>query len=132
MRVWRGISFAPQARHVDDGTLLRPNAEFQVPLLYVSFARSPLDATRRNGISRIRPKTPAGLKWFADQPSFHAAIEKRCSRKTGGTIGKGRSFDDLFACGDVALEPITGLGALFVNDAFLRLDAESNLFPHTV
>jgi len=42
------------------------------------------------------------------------------------------AIDGVFACGDVALEPITGLGALYVNDAFLRLDAESNLFPHTV
>jgi hypothetical protein len=117
------------------------------------------DALVRTYILRIRPRALAEIDWFARQPSFHAAIEtaalavnsrrKRYShqrrltklaleRARGALSKRARAmeeaddFSELFDLIDAALEPIPGLGELYVYDTALRIGAKLNLFPEKV
>jgi len=118
-----------------------------------------LDAIVRTYIRQIRPRAQAEIDWFARQPSLHAAIEtaalavnsrgKRYShqrrltklaleRARGALSKRARAmeeaddFSELFHLIDAALEPIPGLGELYVYDTSLRIGAKLNLFPKKV
>jgi hypothetical protein len=52
--------------------------------------------------------------------------------KHARAIQKAHDFDDLFHLIDTALEPIPGLGELYVYDTTLRIGAKLNLFPDKV
>lgn len=118
-----------------------------------------LDIIVRANISRIRPKAQAEIGWFAHQPSLHAAIEKaalavnsqgkryshqrRLTKlsleraldallKKAGAMEQARDVAELFALIDAALEPIQGLGELYVYDRTLRIGSRWSLFPEKV
>jgi len=119
----------------------------------------PLDAIVRTYIRRIRPRAQTEIDRFVSQPSLRAAIRnaalavnsrgKRYSHqrrlakvaleraldalsKHARAIQKAHDFDDLFHLIDTALEPIPGLGELYVYDTTLRIGAKLNLFPDKV
>lgn len=119
----------------------------------------PLDAIVRTYIRRIRPRAQTEIDWFVRQPSLRPAIRnaalavnsrgKRYSHqrrltkvaleraldvlsKHARAIQKAHDFDDLFHLIDTALEPISGLGELYVYDTTLRIGAKLNLFPDKV
>lgn len=119
----------------------------------------PLDAIVRTYIHRIRPRSQTEIDWFVRQPSLRAAIRnaalavnsrgKRYSHqrrltkvaleraldvlsKHARAIQKAHDFDDLVHLIDTALEPISGLGELYVYDTTLRIGAKLNLFPDKV
>jgi hypothetical protein len=110
-------------------------------------------------IAKIRPNAQDELDWFRQQPTLQSAIEfaalatdkrgkryahQRRLKKTSlerarqvlltnaVAIGKSRSFDDLFALIDAMLEPIEGIGELYVYDTALRIGARLNLLPTKV
>ena len=112
-----------------------------------------LDAIVRTYIRQIRPRAQAEIDWFARQPSLLAAIKnatmavnscgKRYSQqrrltklalerafgalsKRAGAIEQAHDFSDLFGLIDAALEPIPGLGELYVYDTSLRIGAKLN------
>src|SRR5262245_55785530 len=114
-----------------------------------------LDGIVRTYIRWIRPKAQAELDWFARQPTLQAAIEtaalavnsrgKRYSHqrrltklalerargalsKRARAMEKADDFSELFDLIDTALEPIPGLGELYVYDTSLRIGAKLNLF----
>lgn len=118
-----------------------------------------LDVIIHAYIRQIRPKAQAELDWFAHQPSLRAAIKnaalasnsrgKRYSHqrrltkrslergldvlsKQAGAIEQVQDFGDLFNLIDAALEPIPGLGVLYVYDTSLRIGTKLNLFPDKV
>ena len=118
-----------------------------------------LDIIVRTYIRRIRPRAQAEIDWFAHQPSLQAAIsnaaravnsrgnryshQRRLRKvaleraldvlsKEAGAIERAHDFDELFALIDPALEPIPGLGELYVYDTSLRIGAKLNLFPDKV
>lgn len=115
-----------------------------------------LEAIVRTYIRRIRPRAQTELDWFSRQPTFGAAIRnaalavnsqsKRYShqrRLTKIALERGldvlsrrarameqaRDFAELFGLIDAALEPIPGLGELYVYDTALRIGGKLNLFP---
>jgi len=118
-----------------------------------------LEAIVRTYIRRIRPKAHAELNWFRQQPSLHAAIEKAAlainsqgnryshqrrlqqdslqqayqalEAKTE-TIAETDDFDDLHGLIDRILNPIPGIGELYVYDTSLRIGAKLNLLPTRV
>jgi len=47
-------------------------------------------------------------------------------------IRQSKSFDDLFNLVDTGLEPVSGIGELYVYDTSLRIGAKQNLLPQMV
>jgi hypothetical protein len=107
----------------------------------------------------IRPHARAELGWFARQATLEAAIRnaalalnsrgKRYSHQCrlkkialkralsvlleeASAMKRARDFDGLFSLIDVALQPIPGLGELYVYDTALRIGSKLNLFPEKV
>jgi hypothetical protein len=118
-----------------------------------------LEAIVRTYIRKIRPKAKAEIDWFAHQPSLDAAIEKaalavnsrgkryshqrrltkvalkhafRALLDESGAIEKAGDFDELFRIIGVAVNPIPGIGELYVYDTSFRIGAKLNLFPTKV
>src|SRR6266852_8191200 len=118
-----------------------------------------LDAIIRAYIRQIRPRAQAELDWFSRQPSLLAAIRnaalavdshgKRYSHqrrltklaleRASGVLSqltkrmeRASSFAELFGLIEAALEPISGLGELYVYDTSQRIGAKLNLFPDRV
>jgi hypothetical protein len=118
-----------------------------------------LNAIVHTYLRRIRPRAQSELDWFAHQPSLHAAIRtaalavnscgKRYSHqrrrtklalerargalsKRARAMEKADDFSELFDLIDATLEPIPGLGELYVYDTALRIGAKLNLFPDKV
>jgi hypothetical protein len=110
-------------------------------------------------IERIRPRAQEELDWFRKQPSLQSAIEyaalatnsqgKRYSHQrrlpkttleqakqtlliNAKAIEESRDFDDLFILIDKILEPVWGIGELYVYDTALRIGAKLNLLPTVV
>jgi len=107
----------------------------------------------------IRPQAQAELDWFRRQSTMESAIEqaalatnskgKRYShqrrlKKTAleearrvllmnsKTIAQSKSFDDLFSLVETMVEPITGIGELYIYDISLRIGAKLHLLPTKV
>lgn len=107
----------------------------------------------------IRPRARVELEWFADQPTLQAAIRnaalavnsrrKRYSHQCrlkrialqralsvlleeASAMKRAGDFDGLFSLIDGALQPIPGLGELYVYDTALRIGSKLNLFPEKV
>ena len=107
----------------------------------------------------IRPQAQAELDWFRRQPTLESAIEqaalatnskgKRYShqrrlKKTAleearrvllmnsKTIAQSKSFDDLFSLVETMVEPITGIGELYIYDTSLRIGAKLHYLPTKV
>jgi hypothetical protein len=118
-----------------------------------------LKAIIRAYIHRIRPRAQAELEWFSHQPSVTAAIEKaalavnsrgkryshqrrlkktalkeafRNLRDESVAIAQTADFDGLFKLVSAALEPIPGIGELYIYDTSLRIGANLNLLPTKV
>ncbi len=116
-----------------------------------------LKAIVRTYIRRVRPRAEAELDWFRQQPSIGRAIEiaalamnrrgKRYSHQRrlrkasleqalsvlsdkSKAMIQAHSFDDLFRLIDSVLEPIPGIGELYVYDTSLRIGAKLNLLPN--
>src|SRR5437899_3216105 len=117
------------------------------------------DVIVRTYMRRIRPRAQAEINWFAHQPSLHVAIEKaalaingrgkryshqrRLTKlaleralgalsKRAGAMEEADDFSELFDLIDATLEPLPGLGELYVYDTSLRIGAKLNLFPKKV
>jgi hypothetical protein len=115
-----------------------------------------LKAIARAYICKIRPRAQAEIDWFAQQPSLDAAIEKaplavnrkgkryshqrrlkkaslkaalRSLLDASGAMQQASDFDELFKLIGTAVEPIPGIGELYVYDTALRIGATLNLFP---
>jgi len=107
----------------------------------------------------IRPRAEGELDWFQSQPSLNAAIKyaglainsngKRYSHqrriKKGvlplvenilksnlEAIKRCSNFDELFNLIDNLLEPVEGIGELYIYDTSLRIGAKLNLLPEKV
>jgi len=118
-----------------------------------------LKAIVRAYIRRVRPRAQAELDWFRQQPSFRRALEtaalalssrgKRYSHQRrlkeaaleqalcvlsdkSRAMEQVRNFDDLFMLIESVLEPIPGIGELYVYDTSLRIGAKLNLLPAKV
>jgi hypothetical protein len=52
--------------------------------------------------------------------------------KQAGAMGRARDFAELFALIDAAMEPMPGLGELYVYDTSLRIGSRLNLLPEKV
>lgn len=118
-----------------------------------------LGAIVRTYIRKIRPKAQAELGWFRQQPSLHAAVEKaalainskgkryshqrrlrrasfhqayRTLEENLEAIADLNEFDDLHALVERILEPVPGIGELYVYDTALRIGAKLNLLPTKV
>jgi hypothetical protein len=113
----------------------------------------------RSYIRHIRPLAETELAWFQDQPDIRTAIERaalavnsrgkryahqrRLKRKTleqareillrcEYRIRKAKDFDTLFDLIETLLEPVSGIGELYLYDTALRLGATLNLHPSKV
>jgi hypothetical protein len=118
-----------------------------------------LGAIVRTYIRKIRPKAQAELDWFRGQPSLHAAVEKaalainskgkrythqrrlqkvslqhayRVLEANLRPIARAADFDDLHGLINRILEPVPGIGELYVYDTSLRIGAQLNLLPTQV
>lgn len=118
-----------------------------------------LKSITRIYIQRIRPKARAELDWFQRQASLVAAVEhaalainsngkryshqRRLKRVTLEkakqillanirAIARSQSFDDLFDLIQALLDPLSGVGELYIYDTSLRIGAKLNLLPSKV
>jgi len=107
----------------------------------------------------IRPHSRGELNWFRDQNTLRAAVEtaaraidsngkmyshqwrvRKIARAKAlqtlldnlSRIGQSASFDDLFSLVNRILEPIDGIGELYIYDTSLRIGAKMNLLPRKV
>jgi len=110
-------------------------------------------------ISRIRPHAKVELDWFREQPSLDSAIElaslavnskgkrhphqrrlkkanlletKSVLSANSRVLKKCRDFEELFLVVEAMLEPISGIGELYVYDTALRIGARLGLLPKMV
>ncbi len=115
-----------------------------------------LGAIVRTYIRKIRPKAQAELDWFRQQASPLAAMEKaalainskgkryshqrrlqraslqeahRVLQANSRAIAEAVDFDGLYALLNRILDPIPGIGDLYVYDTSLRIGARLNLLP---
>lgn len=113
----------------------------------------------RTYINNIRPRAKDELDWFRQQPDLSSAIEraafainsdekryshqrrlkkealeqaKKALHANLKSIEQCYSFDELFELIDEILEPISGIGELYVYDTCLRISAKLNLLPTKV
>ncbi|MBI5302195.1 MAG: hypothetical protein HY868_08665 [Chloroflexi bacterium] len=118
-----------------------------------------LKAIVRVYTDRIRPRANEELDWFSQQSSLQSAIEyaalainrngkryhhqRRLQKTTleqskqklltnARAIEQSKDFDDLFTLIDKILEPVWGIGELYVYDTALRIGAKLNLLPKAV
>jgi hypothetical protein len=118
-----------------------------------------LEAIVRTYTRAIRPRAQDELNWFAHQHSLAQAIETAALAKTSEgkryshqrritksalqealgilssqerAIQRSRNFDDLFNLIEKSLEPIRGIGELYIYDTALRIGAKLNLSPTKV
>jgi len=117
------------------------------------------EAIVRTYIRNIRPRAQSEIDWFARQPSLDDAIEKaalavnsrgkryshqrrltktalkqalRALRDKSEAMEEARDFDELFKIVHTAVEPITGIGELYIYDTSFRIGAKLNIFPTKV
>jgi hypothetical protein len=110
-------------------------------------------------IEQIRPHAQAELDWFQQQPTLasalgYAALAINCAGKRYShqrrikratleqaretllanvkDIEKSKSFNEIYTLVDTLLEPIDGIGELYVYDTSLRIGAKMNLLPTKV
>ncbi|MDD2694296.1 MAG: hypothetical protein PHD58_00035 [Anaerolineales bacterium] len=113
----------------------------------------------RTYISQIRPRAKAELGWFREQPTLNSAIGlaslainsqgKRYSHQrrlkkanlqrakltllaNSRNLKECREFEELFKVIEMLLEPISGIGELYVYDTALRIGAKLGLLPKKV
>lgn len=113
----------------------------------------------RNYTSTVRPNAEAELRWFREQPTLKAAIEKaalatnsegeryshqrRLSRdvledarsrllKEVASLENATSFDDLLRRVNQIVRDIRGIGELYVYDTSLRIGSKLELLPDKV
>lgn len=113
----------------------------------------------RTYISQIRPHAQAELDWFKQQPTFSSAIRlaslainnkgKRYSHQrrlqkihlqeaeailmaNANYLRKCECFDDLYSIIEMALQPVRGIGELYVYDTALRIGAKLGLLPQRI
>ncbi len=113
----------------------------------------------RTYISQIQPLAQAELRWFKEQPTLDSAIElaalainsqgKRYSHQrrlkkanlqqakstllaNSRALKKCHDFEELFSVIETLLEPISGIGELYVYDTALRIGAKLSLLPKKV
>jgi len=122
-------------------------------------ARPGLEAIVRAYIQRHRPRAQAEFDWFRQQPTLKAAIEcaalardskgdkykhqhrlkkmtleeaRKALLNNYGVIEKSKDFEELFAWMQKILEPILGLGPLYLYDTALRIGAKLDIWPAKV
>lgn len=110
-------------------------------------------------IQRIRPPAQAEIDWFQQQPTLESAIElaalardkkgrryshqrrlkkahlelaKQALLANSQSIARSMNFDDLFALIEKVVEPIKGIGELYVYDTSLRIGAKLGLLPDSI
>ena len=113
----------------------------------------------RTYISQMRSRAQAELDWFKEQPTLNSAIEiaslainsqgKRYSHQrrlkkanlqeaksillaNSRNLKKCRDFEELFSVIEMMVEPISGIGELYVYDTALRIGAKLGLLPEKV
>jgi hypothetical protein len=118
-----------------------------------------LEGVKQDYVLRIRPAAQGELDWFRRQPTLLAAVElaamatnsrgkkyshqtrikKHALRKARAVLVANldrlrgcRDFDQLFGFLDRLLEPIHGIGELYVYDTALRLGTKLGLAPGKV
>lgn len=118
-----------------------------------------IEAVTRIYVRDIRPRALGELEWFRRQLTVDLAIEraalainsngKRYSHQrrlkkatlerarkalmmNSEAIAKLESFDNLFSLFEAILEPISGIGELYIYDTCLRIGAKLGLLPTKV
>lgn len=118
-----------------------------------------LKAITRIYTREIRPRAQAELDWFRRQPTLESAVEQaalainskgkryshQCRLKkvalekarqallvNSAALARAKSFDDLLSLVETILEPIGGIGELYVYDTSLRIGARLHLLPKKV
>ena len=113
----------------------------------------------RSYIKTCRSKAQAELDWFRQQPTLQAAVEyaalaincrqkrfdhqrrikrvaleqaKRVLVGNLDAISQSKDFDELFILVRALVEPIDGIGELYVYDTSLRIGAKKSLSPSVV
>jgi hypothetical protein len=118
-----------------------------------------LKAIVRSYVNTCRPRSKADLEWFRQQPTLEAAVENAALAKNRvgkrhshqrrlkkvaleeaknsllrnlEVISRSRDFDELFTMVERIVEPINGIGELYVYDTSLHIGAKMNLYPTLV
>jgi len=118
-----------------------------------------LKAIVRTYVMQFRPNSQAELEWFKQKPTLVSAIQfatlainsrgKRYSHQrrlkkavleeakhillsNRGVLAKCKTFEKLFVTINTLLEPVYGIGELYVYDTALRIGAHLDLLPTKV
>lgn len=125
----------------------------------MSHGKMNLQSIVRTYVTHIRPRTDGELNWFRQQPTLRDAVrvaalainskgkryshQRRMSKRileqasdallaNEKAIEQCKNFDELHTLLEAILEPIKGIGELYVYDIALRIGARLGLFPNKV